>query len=375
MKTIGYLRSCILLSAFCALAACAQPATVAPIPSSVAPAKPYGSSNAAVPRFHAFTAGNRSGFPVTAVPRDLAIDSSGSVWFADLNTPAIGRIAHGSKFREFSSGLLSNAHPYSILVGPDANVWFSDCAGAIGRVTSSGSITEFRTPHAPSAAPLGITVGSDGALWSVALGPPDGKSFLVRVTVAGKTSSFPIPLALIPDGSIQADGSGNLWFFASLVNHDVVLVQRTSKGKFVSHATGLVTKGEPCCPNLAPKHMVLGPDANLWFTTPYFGLPDDFAKVVGTYAAGQPAFFDAATGRIGYPVYPSGMASTRKFLWFGGSDPIGTNGAIWRMTTSGAQRAYPIPYNPSALAVSSGKSLWFVSQVQGRLPQIVEATW
>jgi hypothetical protein len=374
MNTIRCLRSYILVSAVAALAACAQPASVAPIPSNVAGITSHVSA-ATTPRFHAFTAGNRSGFPVTAVPRDLAIDSSGTVWFADINTPAIGRITGGAKFHEFTSGLQSGARPYSLLLGPDGNVWFSDCAGAIGRVTSSGTITEFRTPHAPNAAPLGITVGSDGALWGVAVGPPEGKSFLIRVTLAGSVSSFLIPPALIPDGSIQADDSGNLWFFASLVNHDVVLVRRTSKGRFISHATGLVTKGEPCCPNLAPKHMVLGPDANPWFTTPYFGLPNNFAKVVGTYASGRATFFDAATERIGYPVYPSGIASTRKFLWFGGSDPIGTNGAIWRMTLSGAQRAYPIPYNPSALAASSDKSLWFVSQVQGRVPQIVEATW
>lgn len=375
MNAIHCVRTCILLFSAYALTACAQSANVAPIPWNASGMTSDATGNATAPRFHAFTAGKRSGFPVTAAPRDLAIDASGAVWFTDINTPAIGRITNGTKFREFGSGLQSNARPYSILLGPDANMWFSDCAGAIGRVSPSGTITEFRTPHAPNAAPLGITVGSDGALWSVAVGPPEGTSYLVRVTLAGKASSYPIPRALIADGSVQADDSGNLWFFASLVNHDVVLVQYTSRGKFISHSTGLVTRGEPCCPNLAPKHMVLGPDANLWFTTPYFGLPDTFAKVVGTYASGKATFFDAATQRIGYPVYPSGMVSTRKFVWFAGSDPIGTNGALWRMTTSGAQRAYPIPYNPSALVASGDKSIWFVSQVQGRAPQIVEARW
>ena len=364
--------SALVAAGFCALAACAGPTGA--VPPGAGALLPAAAAAAPAPTYRVFTAGGTPGLPASAEPRDLVVDSTGTVWFTDLGTPAIGRITPDFKVHEFKSGLQSGAQPYAIAIGPDGNLWFTDGSGAIGRVTSSGAIAEFPTPHAAEAAPDAIVAGADGALWSVAIGSASGgTSYLIRVTTAGKASSFAIPRALIPDGSLQADTAGNLWFFASLANHDVVLVQRTSAGTFISHATGLITKGEPCCPNLATNHIATGPDGNLWFTTPYFGQANVYAKLVGTYAAGKATFFDAATKSISYPIFPSGIVGGKRVLWYSGSDPIGANGAIWSLTTAGVQHAYSIPYNPASLASAGNAKLWFTSDVQTRAPQIVFA--
>lgn len=325
------------------------------------------------PTYHVYTAGSTPGLPKLAVPRDIVALPNGVEWFTDIATPAIGRISKAAKFREYAAGLPIGSHPYAIVPGPDGNMWFSDEVGAVGRITPNGTITEFRSPRMVSAVPVGITVGADKALWTIGIGPPSGgPSFLFRVTLDGKITAFRTPRTLIPDGSLEADTKGNLWFFASDTNHQVYLVERTSDGKQIPQATGLMTRGEPCCPNLAPKSITIGSDGNPWFTTPYFGIPDKDGQVVGTFAGGAAKFFHIARSKITFPVYPSGIARSHQYLWYSGSDPIGTNGGLWRMTMKGEQIDYAIPYNPAGLAAANDTTLWMTCQVQGRQPQIVE---
>jgi virginiamycin B lyase len=295
------------------------------------------------------------------------------VWFTDINTPAIGSISSKLAFREFTAGLNAGAQPYSIVAGPDGNMWFSDEAGSIGRVTPSGTITEFRSSRMVVASPSGLTVGADKAIWAIGVGY--SRSYLYRVTLDGKISWFSIPPALIPDGALEADPKGNLWFFASRTNHVVVLAQYRIGGKLAVHATGLITKGEPCCPNLSPKHVAIGPDGNPWFTTPYFALPSSDGSHVGTFASHRTTLFSVDRTAIPYLVYPSGIVTSGRALWFSGSNPLSFDGALWRMDTSGKQTGYPIPYDPAGLAAVGSSTLWFTSQAQGRPPQIVQATF
>jgi hypothetical protein len=66
--------------------------------------------------------------------------------------------------------LTANSESFSITVGPDGNLWFTEYNGnQIGRITPGGSITEFALPAANSR-PNGITVGPDGNLWFTEIG-------------------------------------------------------------------------------------------------------------------------------------------------------------------------------------------------------------
>jgi sugar lactone lactonase YvrE len=370
MGMIHIAKCCTSAAVLLALFGCASSPNAVTLPPSATEA----ARGSVAPTFHVFTVGKTPGLPITAVPRDIVAGPNGTVWFTDLNTPAIGTISTNLKIREFRTGLGIGAEPYSIIAGPDGNLWFSDGAGAIGRVTPSGKITEFHSQRMVAASPNSLTVGADGAIWSIGVGT--SHSYLFRVTVEGKISWFPISPGLIPDGSVEADSKGNLWFFASRLNHAVVLAQYGIDGKpHAAHLTGLITRGEPCCPNIAPNHVVIGPDGNPWYTTPYFALPTTDGQQVGTFASDKAAFFAVNRREIPYLIYPSGIGMSGRYLWFAGSDPLGQNGALWRMNTAGKQTGYAIPYNPAGFAVVNDKTLWFTSQAQGQPPQLVEATF
>jgi streptogramin lyase len=325
-----------------------------------------------LPKFTVFTAGTTPGLPITAVPRDIAAGPDGTIWFTDLTTPAIGSISPKLVITEYTVGLRNGAQPYAIVAGPDGNMWFSDAA-AIGRITPAGKIVEFHSGIPKGVSPGGLAVGGGGkAIWSIGVGTP---SVLLRVSLDGVISTFPIPPRLSPDGSIAADAAGNVWFFASRPNHNVILVQRTKGGGIVLNRTGLVTKGEPCCPNIAANHIAIGSDGSPWFTTPYFGVASSFYKMVGTFANGKTTLYRTVTGKLTYQVFPSGITSPGGSLWFSGSNPLSFDGALWRLTTNGKQVAYPIPYDPAGLTATSESVVWFTSQAQGRAPQIVRAVF
>src|SRR5205085_2120927 len=77
--------------------------------------------------------------------------------------------------------------PYSIVVGPDRNLWFTEYdSSRIGRITTDGAITEYPLPT-PNSAPDRIIVGPDGALWfAEAIGNKIG-----RITIDGTITEYP----------------------------------------------------------------------------------------------------------------------------------------------------------------------------------------
>jgi streptogramin lyase len=327
-------------------------------------------ARSASPSFRTFTAGRTAGFLSTAIAWDIAPGPGGTMWFTDVQTPAIGRISSNGKIAEFTAGLRSKEEPYSIVAGPDGNMWFSDESGAIGRITPDGSITEFGARFGRYV-PLGIAVRGDGTMWSMAVGPH--ASELVQVTVDGTIALTPIPAAYGPDGSLTAGDDGSLWFLAVDKQNDAMILRRTMGGKLDAYRTGLRGAGEPCCSNLAPKRLAIGPDGNLWFTTYYFELNRSPGQHIGTIAAGRAAFFAVDTASIGHPAYASAIASSGKYLLFAGSDPFALNGGLWRATSGTEQTAYSVPYEPAGLAAGSHGDVWFTSECACNPNQIVEA--
>jgi virginiamycin B lyase len=97
--------------------------------------------------------------------------------------------------------------PYSIVVGPDSNLWFAEVSGEkIGRITTGGVITEF--PITGAQALTGITSGPDGNLWFT--DQLAGKVGHISTSGTGVTQ-FALPAGSFPQG-ITTGPDGNLWF-------------------------------------------------------------------------------------------------------------------------------------------------------------------
>jgi len=321
----------------------------------------------------AFTAGKAPGFAANSSPYDITLGPDGAMWFTDAGTAAIGRIDSGGHVTEYTAGLRAKTKPFTIVAGPDGNLWFSDACGAVGRITTAGAITEFDTNHfSNKAGPASIVVGADGDLWVNAQGPPN---LLIRATVDGKLTAYPVPARYNTDGSLAADKAGNLWMFAQVGSNGIML-ERKAHGGFKPHRTGLVAAALPCCPNYAPRRITIGPDGNPWFTTLYWLSNTIPGAVIGrTPESGNTKLFKVDRSNFQdppHPAYPSGIATLRDHVWFTGDDPFQVNGGLWRIDEDGTQIGYPIDYNPIQLAPDGSGNLWFTAEAFNNPAQIVE---
>lgn len=163
----------------------------------------------------------------------VAVPGSGgstTLWMT-LYTGSAGAIASyntaSGQFTYYTSGLGSSADPYTMTLGPDGNLWFTDTsatAPAIGVLkVSSGAITEY---------PLQAGNGNQGS------------------------ASVPVSIVAGPDG--------NLWFADNSEYNGGI-------GKVVP-STGAITEysgaGSGLQRNATPSDIAIGPDGNVWFTDP-----------------------------------------------------------------------------------------------------------
>ena len=83
----------------------------------------------------------------------------------------------------------SASGPYAITTGPDNALWITMVhAGAIARLAPDGQLDRYQLDSA-SCGPSVITPGPDGALWFTR----NLDHRIGRITVTGRTSSFPVP--------------------------------------------------------------------------------------------------------------------------------------------------------------------------------------
>ena len=106
--------------------------------------------------------GTFTGYPfmssLSEIADNMVLGPDGDIWFADMGTTSIGKIAPNGTITEYP--LAMGAIPTNITVGPDGNLWFSDNSGAIGRITTSGSVHEFTSGLQSGAVPDAISAGT-----------------------------------------------------------------------------------------------------------------------------------------------------------------------------------------------------------------------
>ena len=202
------------------------------------------------------------------LPHGITAGPDGNLWFTEIQANKIGRVTVDGDFAEFP---LPNpdSQPHDITSGPDGNLWFTEInADTIGRITRDGVITEYALPTAgqqpvsggtgsglPATSvsqPYSITVGPDRNLWFTEV----NANKIGRITTKGVITEFPLATANSQPNDIVAGPDGNLWFAESAGNN----IGAISASGVVIAEIAVPT------PNSGPHAITVGPDLKIWFT-------------------------------------------------------------------------------------------------------------
>lgn len=160
-------------------------------------------------------------------PAGLAVDQrTGLVWFTQSYADRLGRLDPATgEIREYVMGDDSTGlerGPAGLALAPDGGVWFAKLEGKLGHLAAgSDEIEIFDLPPAVRR-PAGVAVGADGTVWFAAL---DGNQIVSFHPAGRHLTIYPIPTGS-PDPrpeqppvartsrpfGIAVDGQGNVWF-------------------------------------------------------------------------------------------------------------------------------------------------------------------
>ena len=315
-------------------------------------------------------------FPIPAGTSDagpLTVGPDGVLWFPEgtpfnsFQTPVepggIGRITTSGALTIFPTP--STATPGVLTVAPDGNLWFPESGyGKFGRVTPSGVVTEFALPPGLFTA-TALTVGPDGNLWLNATPnlPDNTPNSVVRITLAGAATAFPIPTST--DGStpgpLTVAPDGNLWFG----NGDVV--DRVTP-------SGVIT-GFPGFYDYVSVPLTVGPDGALWSDEGIDILRVSTSGVVTTFTIKLPpnqldSFLSVnVTSSTRMTVGPDGDLyvtgdNVQSFTGPLGPGPMLFDPVVYQVTPSGAITAVPVSKeillgHPGTATVGGDGAIWF----------------
>jgi streptogramin lyase len=208
---------------------------------------------------------------------------------------------------------------FATTVGPDGNIWFTECGVLAGATCKLGKVspsTGILTESSDVGYANGLVAGPDGNVWFT----EGRRNFIGRMTPSGTVTEFPIPSGAPGNGSdagpIVVGPDNNIWF----AEGDRIGV--------VTLATGAITE-YPIGGLFRPSSLVVGTDGALWFSE---------VQQIGriTTAGSVTQFTVDASGmhRPGTLVF--GPSSTMYFPANPGA------AAIWSMTTGGAVNRTPL---------------------------------
>jgi streptogramin lyase len=264
------------------------------------------------------------GTPVVTACEDLPAEG----YVAECCPEDGGFLPNGGILVE-SPQIFDQRTPWSIVTGPDGNLWFTEVAGnKIGRITTSGAVTEYPIPTRGAGA-VGIVKGPDGNLWftETAAGKIGRMATSGIVTEFALTNRTAAPLAIV-----TSTADGNLWF----TENGAAKIGRITPG-------GTITEFPITSPAFG---IAQGSDQNLWFTEP--------GVAVGKITTAGVAQEFPTTEMPGWLA-----AGSDGNLW--ATDQ--TNNAITKITTAGLVTEFPVPTldaNLQEITAGSDGNLWFV---------------
>ena len=228
------------------------------------------------------------GIAAGATPFDITAGPDGNLWFTERDGGKIGRITPQGAVTEFSEGISEKQALWGITKGPNGNIWFAEDT-FLGEITPQGVITEHPVPASdksddsdagdrdsrasdPSAKadPFSIVSGPDGNIWFA----NDSTDGVGRMTPRGDVKIFCTSkgFTLITPGP-----DGNIW--GTDADHPG-LIRVQPSGHCTTFTRGISTAAEgtdhidlPAGRSADfddrgsyPYGIAAGPDGNIWFT-------------------------------------------------------------------------------------------------------------
>ncbi len=345
---------------------------IAPVTASSV--KPAHVPRVPKPTFTVYAAGQTPGFSRGASPYSIVGGPDGNIWFTETGgqgngNGAIAKLAPSTgTVTEYATGPSGASRPLALVVGGDGNVWFTDSAKhAIGRITPGGTIAEFTQGLSSDDTPAGITAAPDGTLWFVS---NNSGPYVGHVTLDGTIAEVAhIDATLTANPSIGADAGGNLWFTGSNANQQEYLGE-IQAGTLAMRTLKLESIFLPCCDIESTQAFAQDANGSLWFTNLYYGQPSD----------GRTPF-----GRIDRRIKLVGKAGTNigsialgadKRLWYAEQSPFFTDAAIGTIEENGRlQNRFALPSKTSPISIAGGPdgNLWLTA-TNGSSGLIIKAT-
>lgn len=156
------------------------------------------------------TNGMLTTYPIDASPRGIVKGMDGGLWYGC--DKGIGRIDTDGRDKLFSPVIDGERwSALAITVGGDQRLWvtFEDRPGKVGAMSTSGQASEYRMNLNPSALPYSysIVAGPDGDVWFTVFS--DG---LARITPSGVVTIFLMPDELYEADYLTIGPDGYIWF-------------------------------------------------------------------------------------------------------------------------------------------------------------------
>jgi len=271
----------------------------------------------------------------------IALGSDGNIWFTEFSTDNIDNITPGGVVTKFPVPGPSQG-PQGIAAGSDGNLWFAEnISGAIGKITTAGVVTQYPLPN-PSSGPVNITKGPDGNIWFTEF----TSSAIGKITPAGVITEYPLPISgtrtFDPQVyQITAGPDGNVWF----TEYNDAVFGGNNIGKITP--SGKITLYQIHRDGYGPIGITTGPNGNLWFVE----------NIAGQVAEITPSgVFTQDPKLLGYFMQEIALGPDGN-LWV-----TSPQNDIFRITPAFVETSYfaPIPnLTPDGITTGADGNMWF----------------